>query len=125
MSTAGPVDHVGEIHNGRVVLERAADTVTPRRRKKCGREIVVSQRTRNWKVRCLACGAERVLGWQCIRLKGCYPIDRMDNTIGYVLDNVVSCCGACNRAKGARPYGEFVAWLDRIARFRREAERVA
>ena len=26
-------------------------------------------------------------------------LDRLDNTIGYMLDNVVSCCTECNRAR--------------------------
>jgi hypothetical protein len=189
-----PADHTGEVFNNRIIIERAADTVTPRRRFKCGKEIVVTQRMRNWKVRCLSCGEEKVLGWQGIRLKGCFRctikalkstagraalarvrcafrtgarargyewalddatverlvfspchycgdpggntirrmdrghaptpyngIDRMDNARGYVEGNVVSCCGACNRAKGVRSYADFVAWLDRIAQFRHKA----
>lgn len=46
-------------------------------------------------------------------------IDRLDNTVGYVVENCVPCCWDCNHAKGAKTYAEFVAWLDGIAAFRR------
>lgn len=35
-------------------------------------------------------------------------IDRKDNTVGYVEWNVVTCCGACNKAKGTMSHDEFV-----------------
>lgn len=36
-------------------------------------------------------------------------IDRVDNDIGYVLDNCVSCCGSCNIAKGVLSVEDFVS----------------
>lgn len=41
-------------------------------------------------------------------------IDRIDNTKGYVIDNVVPCCGMCNRIKGKLSSVEFLDWLDRV-----------
>lgn len=41
-------------------------------------------------------------------------IDRLDSTKGYVAGNVVSCCGPCNRAKGATPVHEFLDWVRRV-----------
>lgn len=41
-------------------------------------------------------------------------IDRVDNSIGYVPTNVVSCCWNCNRAKGKLSYDEFIAWAIRL-----------
>lgn len=32
--------------------------------------------------------------------KAGHGLDRIDNRIGYVLDNVVPCCGDCNEIKG-------------------------
>lgn len=41
-------------------------------------------------------------------------IDRKDNNLGYTIENCVSCCGICNRAKNQMPFDAFSAWLDRI-----------
>lgn len=42
-------------------------------------------------------------------------IDRIDNTVGYVKANVVSCCKKCNMAKNNMPYADFVDWIRRLA----------
>lgn len=42
-------------------------------------------------------------------------IDRVDNTKGYTLDNCVTCCINCNRAKMDRSLEEFLAHVTRIA----------
>ncbi len=42
-------------------------------------------------------------------------IDRVDNSRGYVEDNVVTACKACNRAKHARTREEFETWALRLA----------
>ncbi len=44
-------------------------------------------------------------------------IDRVDSSRGYTLDNVVSCCAYCNRAKLNRPVEEFREWLIRVAMY--------
>jgi hypothetical protein len=41
-------------------------------------------------------------------------IDRIDNSLGYVNGNVVSCCERCNRAKMGSSYDEFVKWISNI-----------
>jgi hypothetical protein len=46
-------------------------------------------------------------------------IDRMDNTKGYVLGNIVSCCTECNYVKRDKPFGEWMQWLDRVVEHRR------
>ena len=38
-------------------------------------------------------------------------LDRMDNSLGYVIDNVVPCCKRCNIAKHTMDYQEFRAWV--------------
>lgn len=35
-------------------------------------------------------------------------LDRIDNSLGYTLENVVSCCAACNTAKGDKSLSEFI-----------------
>jgi|GEM_PF-1678313 len=45
-------------------------------------------------------------------------IDRIDNTAGYVPENVVTCCAACNYKKGAQPYAAFLDWLRTVALYR-------
>jgi hypothetical protein len=45
-------------------------------------------------------------------------IDRIDNNIGYIKGNVVSCCWDCNRAKGSLTVEEFLAWIKRIEEYK-------
>ena len=42
-------------------------------------------------------------------------IDRVDNALGYVDANVVTCCAWCNRAKHVRSRENFEAWVLRAA----------
>lgn len=42
-------------------------------------------------------------------------IDRVDNTSGYILGNVVPCCKTCNSAKSNMSQIEFVLWAKRVA----------
>lgn len=43
-------------------------------------------------------------------------IDRVDNDLGYVIENVVPCCKACNQAKMAMTFDDFMAWIARLVR---------
>lgn len=43
-------------------------------------------------------------------------IDRVDNTKGYTIDNVVSCCKYCNTAKSNHSIEEFSKWVADISR---------
>ncbi len=43
-------------------------------------------------------------------------IDRVNNTLGYTLSNVVPCCKACNVAKNNRTQIEFFKWAKRIVK---------
>lgn len=44
-------------------------------------------------------------------------IDRVDNCLGYSLDNCVACCSTCNRAKSTMKYSDFKEYLNRIRNF--------
>lgn len=48
-------------------------------------------------------------------------IDRKNNTLGYLPDNVVPCCKTCNWAKGKKSYEEFMEYLRRVVNFWRTA----
>lgn len=40
-------------------------------------------------------------------------LDRMDNGLGYEIENIVSCCKTCNYAKRIMSYQEFLEWIKR------------
>lgn len=42
-------------------------------------------------------------------------IDRVDNSIGYEIGNVVPCCKVCNRGKDTLSREEFIGWCRRVA----------
>lgn len=41
-------------------------------------------------------------------------IDRIDNTKGYIIDNCITCCETCNRAKLKMTKFDFLEWIDRV-----------
>lgn len=41
-------------------------------------------------------------------------IDRLNNNIGYILQNCVPCCKICNRAKRDLSTDEFARWIKRV-----------
>ena len=41
-------------------------------------------------------------------------VDRLNNKIGYTVDNCATCCKICNRAKNDMTIEEFVNWLEKI-----------
>lgn len=50
----------------------------------------------------------------CGSLDGFNGVDRVDNSKGYNLKNVVSCCYFCNQAKHIFDALEFDNWIDRL-----------
>lgn len=44
-------------------------------------------------------------------------IDRVNNVLGYIPGNVVSCCGTCNYVKGTMSVDEFLTWATRFAAY--------
>ena len=49
--------------------------------------------------KCVYCGES---DWKKL---GC---DRIDNSLPHTLDNVVCCCGECNKKRGTKPFEEFL-----------------
>ncbi len=45
-------------------------------------------------------------------------IDRLDNKVGYTVENTVSCCKICNRAKKDMPPDKFVQYLLEAGHYR-------
>jgi hypothetical protein len=41
-------------------------------------------------------------------------VDRVDNSCGYVLENCVSCCEICNRAKKDLTLDDFKVWISEL-----------
>jgi len=47
-------------------------------------------------------------------------LDRLDNNGGYVKENVVPCCGVCNKMKLTLSFNEFISRIERILKNVRE-----
>ena len=45
-------------------------------------------------------------------------IDRVDNKLGYSIDNCVPCCKICNRAKDVMTLDEFYTWVNKVFEMR-------
>ena len=44
-------------------------------------------------------------------------LDRVDNTLGYEVSNLVPCCVVCNRAKNSMPYDDFVKYIGHLVNY--------
>lgn len=67
---------------------------------------------------CYYCGMERSNHKVTKNCKDGYDhngIDRIDSSMGYTSDNVVSCCKICNYAKRDMEQREFILWAQRVA----------
>lgn len=60
---------------------------------------------------------ERYNGWYAYN-----GLDRVDNTRGYIIDNVVPCCFFCNRAKREASLNEFRDWAIQLHQHLTETE---
>lgn len=59
-------------------------------------------------------------GAACFFCKGPLPeaghgLDRVNNALGYSLENVLPCCKYCNRARCDDPIDSFLKWLEKVA----------
>lgn len=52
-----------------------------------------------------------------------HGIDRIDSSVGYLLNNCRSCCGVCNRMKRDLPIDEFITRIKKILRNYNKAEK--
>ncbi len=83
--------------------------------------LTFEQFTRLTALPCHYCGAEpeTKAGWSKYTTVLYSGLDRVDNGVGYLLENCVPCCVFCNKAKGTKSYVEFQAWIARLIAFRR------
>ena len=66
---------------------------------------------------CYYCGKEPQQKSKPVGSFGLYVyngIDRLDNTKDYTIDNVITCCRRCNRAKDTMSCKEFFEWITNI-----------
>ena len=63
-----------------------------KRRDRGGLSITYEECQLLWAMGCSYCGKDVLIE------KGC-SLDRLDNSLGYLLSNVVTCCGDCNTIK--------------------------
>lgn len=66
---------------------------------------------------CFYCGRKPSSLLHSGRFNGDYiynGVDRVDNSFGYVWENCVPCCEACNRAKRMMTFDEFINWIAAI-----------
>jgi len=79
--------------------------------------LTEEQFTKLTKQNCYYCGAkpknQSKRKWQNGSY-ACNGLDRIDNTKGYTIDNVVPCCKDCNAAKGKLTLQEFKDLIKRI-----------
>ena len=77
------------------------------KRRKIEFELTKEQFVEFWGKDCTYCG-DQVDG---------IGLDRVDNSKGYTVDNVVPCCGECNRFKWGMTGEEFISHCTKIAKF--------
>jgi len=72
--------------------------------------------------KCLYCHLEAIpkensdpIKNESLKWEGFIGVDRINNDLGYEIDNVASCCKDCNWAKSALGLERFLDWLTRIA----------
>jgi len=76
---------------------------------------------------CYYCGAKPNNIIKSKRLNGAFiynGLDRVDNTKGYTIDNVVPCCEVCNIAKHNLTLQEYQDWIVRSYNKMKETKRV-
>lgn len=74
---------------------------------------------------CYYCGISPIQSHHAPSTNGAYlynGIDRVNNAIGYELNNCVPCCTVCNRAKNTMSTSQFTAWINRVVRHQRKSK---
>jgi hypothetical protein len=71
------------------------------------KEITFEQYLSFWQKPCHYCGSQ-------IKTVG---LDRIDSKKSYNINNIVSCCWICNRAKMALSYDDFMGWINNLIKY--------
>ena len=80
-------------------------------------KLTEEQFARMTKQDCYYCGSKPSNKMDCNHYYGNYiynGLDRVDNTKGYTIDNIVPCCRICNYAKQKMTLQGFESWIKRI-----------
>jgi len=75
------------------------------------------------KEKCFYCGCDPTSISKSNSNNGNYiynGIDRVDNALGYIINNVVPCCETCNRMKLKMGYKEFLDHVEKIQNYQKE-----
>lgn len=66
---------------------------------------------------CYYCGAKPSNSYNMKGSNGAFKyngLDRVDNSLGYSVNNCVPCCKMCNVAKSTRSVNDFLTWAHRV-----------
>jgi hypothetical protein len=88
-----------------------------RRKAKISFELTKEEFRKLVKGNCFYCGKSPSQIKKDKQLRGEFVyngIDRIDSSKGYTLNNCVSCCGTCNKAKLLMSQTEFYSWIERV-----------
>lgn len=72
------------------------------------------------KQNCIYCGSEPKGIQKTPSLNGNHiynGLDRVNNNLGYTIENVVPCCKRCNKGKSNISKEEFLEWIDSVYRY--------
>lgn len=70
-----------------------------------------------FQMNCFYCGSEPKNVYSRPKMNGHFihnGIDRKDNNIGYIIENVVPCCTQCNYTKHTFDYDDFIIWIKKV-----------
>ena len=85
------------------------------RRSKRDFELTRDQAFQFFESPCYYCGLPPYGNYKGFKFTG---IDRIDNSVGYVLSNCLPCCSICNHMKHVLSYDDFLAHVSRIVEHR-------
>lgn len=80
-------------------------------------DLTVDQFKELTKQNCYYCNQEPIQKRKTTKYQVDYiynGIDRKDNTVGYNIDNCVTCCQICNTAKSDLTLDQFYSWIKRL-----------
>lgn len=81
-------------------------------------ELSIDEFEKLTKQNCFYCGIGPVQEQKASKTSYSYNgVDRVDNNIGYILSNCVSCCSICNIAKNNLSIVEFKNWINRLIQY--------
>jgi hypothetical protein len=88
-----------------------------KRSKELGFDLSIDDFKKISKMNCNYCNAEplpRNIGKDWYPAVNANGLDRVDSNVGYLYDNLVACCTACNTAKGSMSVNEFMTLIVKI-----------